>query len=132
MPVPFTADVNFMRCDLQGVMDPDQFSYETILGIMPFLGDKAARIKYKCTSPNHAMMFVGVDVDENDDPIRYLVLNSWGTKNNMRKGLYVMSQKWFEEYVFEVTLPPIENESVPDFKECCIELKPWDVFSVVA
>lgn len=131
MPVPFTADVNFMRCDRRGVMDPDQFSYETMLGIVPFLGDKAERIKYKCTSPNHAMMFVGVDVDENDNPIRYLVLNSWGTKNNMRKGLYVMSQKWFEEYVFEVTLPPMENVSVPDSTEC-IHLKPWDVFSVVA
>ena len=54
---------------------------------------------------NHAMAFVGVDVDEDGHTTRrWRVENSWGDKI-ADKGYFTMSDDWFTEYVYEVAVP---------------------------
>lgn len=48
------------------------------------------------------MTLVGVDED-NGDVRQWKVENSWGEKV-AKKGYYIMSQDWFEEYVYEVVV----------------------------
>jgi hypothetical protein len=51
------------------------------------------------SAPNHAMVITAVHLDAAGKPVRYKVENSWGPDVG-DKGYFVMSDKWFEEYVF--------------------------------
>lgn len=46
----------------------------------------------------HAMVISAVHLDESGKPVRYKVENSWGEEPG-EKGWFVMTDKWFEEYV---------------------------------
>ena len=102
--VPFTADVNHARHDEFGILDPECFSHESLLGVSQVSVDKAANMETFATTPNHAMLFVGVGTVSNGDVVPgYHVLNSWGD-GGVRKGFFLMSDKWFDAFVFEVAL----------------------------
>ena len=51
----------------------------------------------------HAMALTGVDLDDQGRPRRWKVENSWGDKVG-DKGYFVMSDRWFDEYMFEVVI----------------------------
>jgi len=82
---------------------------------------------------NHAMVFTGVDLDDQDRPIKWRVENSWGDKPG-NKGFMVMTDRWFDEYNYEVAvekkylsaelLKVLEMEPVP--------LPPWDPMGALA
>jgi bleomycin hydrolase len=57
----------------------------------------------------HAMVFTGVDLDEHDRARKWRVENSWGDKNG-DKGFMVMTDRWFDEYNYEVV---VEKQYVP-------------------
>ena len=62
--------------------------------------DKADRLRTGVGEVSHAMTLVGVDEDQGD--IRqWKVENSWGEKSGS-KGYFVMSNEWFNDYVYEV------------------------------
>lgn len=64
--------------------------------------DKADRLRTGVGEVSHAMTLVGVDEDQGD--IRqWKVENSWGEKSGS-KGYFVMSNKWFNDYVYEVVV----------------------------
>ncbi|NLZ56356.1 MAG: C1 family peptidase, partial [Clostridiaceae bacterium] len=68
-PVWFGCDVGkFLQRDM-GIMDLDIFNFEQTLGAMPEF-DKAARLDYGHSLLTHAMVFTGVDLDENGKPIK--------------------------------------------------------------
>ena len=62
---------------------------------------KQDRLTYRASFCNHAMTFTGVNLDEKGTPNRFKVENSWG-KDNGNDGFFVMSDKWFDEYVYEI------------------------------
>ena len=56
------------------------------------------------------MLFTGVDLNSQDKPVKWRVENSWGTKGG-EKGYNIMSDKWFDEYNYEVV---VHKNHLPD------------------
>lgn len=50
------------------------------------------------------MVISGVHLDASGKPIRYKVENSWGDAAG-DKGYFVMTDAWFEEFVYQVVVP---------------------------
>ena len=132
-PVWFGCDVSkhFHR-DL-GVMDIDLFDYDSFYDIN-FGMNKAARLEYGDSQMTHAMLFTGVDLNSNNEPIKWRVENSWGTKGG-EKGYNIMSDKWFDEYNYEVVIHKshLPEKLVDLFQnKDAIHLDPWDPMGALA
>lgn len=81
----------------------------------------------------HAMVFMGVDLDEKGNPTRWRVENSWG-KETGKEGYMVMSDKWFDEFVYQVV---VNKKYLPEaiqkeWEQEPIPLKPWDPMGSLA
>ncbi|MGO2978550.1 MAG: C1 family peptidase, partial [Leuconostoc mesenteroides] len=61
---------------------------------------KAQRLDYGESLMTHAMVLTGVDLDENDQPTKWKVENSWGEKVG-KKGYFTMSDDWMSEYAYQ-------------------------------
>jgi bleomycin hydrolase len=131
-PVWFGCDVGkSLEKDL-GIMALDTYDYELVYGT-GFKSDKAERVDYGQSLMTHAMVFTGVDLDENGKPIKWRVENSWGDKLG-DKGFMVMSDAWFEEFMYEVV---IDKQFVPDEVVALLDtepivLPPWDPMGALA
>ena len=87
-----------------GAWATDLFEYGEVYGV-EFDMDKEQRVRFADSAMNHAMAFVGVDVDDDGTTTRrWRVENSWGTKI-ADKGYFTMADDWFDQYVFEVAVP---------------------------
>ncbi|AYV34953.1 C1 family peptidase [Erysipelothrix rhusiopathiae] len=133
-PVWFGCDVGQMHDRDNGIMAKDAFDFKGVLNTELNL-DKAGRLDYGDSLMTHAMVFVGVNLDENGKPTRWNVENSWGTDRNARKGYYTMTDEWFDEYNYQVM---VDKKYVPkDYLEALesdevIELEPWDPMGALA
>ncbi len=70
-----------------GIMDSKQYNHDLLFGYSSEKAvklNKTERLIFKETSPNHAMIFTGVDLDENGNPIKWKVQNSHGENNNAK------------------------------------------------
>lgn len=131
-PVWFGCDVGKMSDRDWGIMDADLFKYEDTLG-EGFTMSKEERLDYSVSMLTHAMVFVGVDLDEAGNPINWKVENSWG-KDAGHEGFYSMSDEWFDQYNFQITVPKryIDPEYLTDYDEESILLDPWDPMGALA
>lgn len=130
-PVWFGCDVGKMfRRDL-GIWDAQLYELEALYDTR-FDLTKAERLLYSESAMTHAMLFTGVDVQD-DRPRRWRVENSWGEKDG-DKGFYTMNDSWFDEYVFEIAvrrdLLPAELRAALD--EEPIVLPAWDPMGALA
>ncbi len=101
-PVWFGCDVGKMFDRDLGLMDTDLYDFEGVYGV-GFHMSKAERLDYGASLMTHAMVFTGVDVDENDRPRKWRVENSWGDKAG-DKGFMLMTDAWFEQFNYEVVV----------------------------
>ena len=101
-PVWFGCDVGKYLHRSHGVMDTDLFAFDLFYDTQ-FTMDKATRLEYGESKMTHAMLFTGVDLDLNGNPVKWRVENSWGDRNG-EKGFYIMSDKWFDEFLYEVVV----------------------------
>ena len=121
----FGNDVLRQMARKTGFMDTELYTLDDLLGIDTTM-TKAERLATGVGMSSHDMAIVGVDEDRGE--IRqWKVENSWGDKSG-EKGYFVMSNDWFREYVYEVT---VKKEFVPkqilDLLETePVELDPWD------
>ena len=132
-PVWFGCDVSKHFHRELGVMDMDLFDYDSFYNL-EFGMDKAARLEYGDSQMTHAMLFTGVDLDSHNKPVKWRVENSWGTKGG-EKGYNIMSDKWFDEYNYEVVVHKnhLPDELVDLFNnEDAIHLDPWDPMGALA
>ena len=132
-PVWFGCDVGKHFHRELGVMDIDLFDFDSFYNIK-FGMDKADRLEYGDSQMTHAMLFTGVDIDSKNQPTKWRVENSWGTKGG-DKGYNIMTDKWFDEYNYEVV---VHKSCVPEslvnlYKmEEAIHLEPWDPMGSLA
>ena len=132
-PVWFGCDVGkHLHRDL-GVMDIDLFDYDSFYGL-DFGMNKADRLEYGDSQMTHAMLFTGVDLDKNNNPVKWRVENSWGIKGG-DKGYHIMTDKWFDEYNYEVV---VHKDCISDkflelyLNEEAVHLNPWDPMGALA
>ncbi|MDM8523521.1 C1 family peptidase [Desulfococcaceae bacterium HSG8] len=128
----FGCDVGKMLEREKGILDPNIYDYGLVYGI-PFNLDKAERLDYGHSRMTHAMVFTGVDLDEGNRPVRWRVENSWGTKVG-DKGYMVMSDGWFDEYLYEVIVSKkyLSPELLQALDTDPIVLPPWDPMGALA
>ena len=108
-----------------GYLDTELYQLDELFGINSQL-TKAERLATGIGTVSHAMTLVGVDEDHGD--IRqWKVENSWGDKIGA-KGFFVMSQDWFNDYVYEVVVHKkyLTKDQQALLTSTPVELDPWD------
>ena len=128
----FGCDVGKMRATEQGILDGELYDLELLYGTA-FRADKAERVSYGHSAMTHAMVFTGVDLDDGGQPLKWRVENSWGEKVG-EKGTFVMSDGWFDEYMFEVVVEKkyVPAEVLAALDEPPVVLPPWDPMGSLA
>lgn len=99
----FGADVSSMSLRKDGYLVDDIYNAEDLFDIA-LKDNKENALTYRCSFCNHAMTITGVNLDGEDKPNRWKVANSWGEENG-KKGYYIMSDSFFDRYVYEVFVP---------------------------
>ena len=127
----FGCDVGKMFHRELGLMDMDLYDYDALFGTK-FPMTKATRLEYGDSMMTHAMLFTGVDII-NGKSRRWRVENSWGVKGG-DKGYYLMTDKWFEEYNYEIV---VDKKYLPKrildlFNREPVKLSPWDPMGALA
>ncbi|QJG67263.1 C1 family peptidase [Mycoplasma phocoenae] len=122
----FACDVSQFIDVKTGILDSELFDYSNVLKPLYTLS-KSEQINTHMNIPNHAMNFVGVDLDENEQPIKWKVENSWGDEKG-RKGFFSMSDKWFEDFNFECVVDKkyVSEEYLKGLDMEPIIIDPWD------
>ena len=131
-PVWFGCDVGKCSERDSGIMDLDIRSLEDLLDTR-FTMTKAERLDYGQSLMTHAMVFQGVNLDENGKPNRWRVENSWG-KEPGKDGYYLMTDRWFDEYMYQVVVNKkyLTPEQLAAYNAEPIALEPWDPMGSLA
>jgi bleomycin hydrolase len=110
----------------------DLFDYAGVYGV-DLSTTKEERVRFGESAMTHAMLFTGVDLDEDGTARRWRVENSWGTENG-DKGFYTMDDSWFDEYMFEVV---VRKDRLPAELQSALQTQPlvlpaWDPMGALA
>ncbi|MCK4547728.1 MAG: C1 family peptidase [Candidatus Eisenbacteria sp.] len=126
-PVWFGCDVGkeHFRDKGAGMMKSGIYRYDAVYGV-DFSMTRKDRLLSSDGVPSHAMIFTGVDMRGND-PVKWLVENSWGTDYG-DDGMWMMSDQWFNDYVYGAV---IHRKYLPDEVLAMLDMKPivlppWD------
>ena len=122
----FSCDVGKYLLSKKGTLDINNFDYESLMGV-EFPMNKEQRVRTFASGSSHAMTLIAVDLDEEGNPKKWMVENSWGA-NSGWKGNLIMTDEWFEEYMFRVV---IDKKYIPADTLKLLEQKPvmlpsWD------
>ncbi len=101
-PMYFSCDVGkFFNRDA-GTLDLNNYDYEAVYGVK-FGMNKKQRMLSQQSGSTHGMVLCGVDTDENGNPTKWKLENSWG-KDNGNNGFLTMTDEWFTEYMFRLVI----------------------------
>ena len=134
VPVFFGSDVGKESSSDLGIMSCDLYNIKDIINIDDTM-DKATKLEYRESAMTHAMLFLGVNLDENWKANRWKVENSWGDKPG-NKGIFVLTDEWFSKYVYQVVVNKkhLKTEELEAYNEnkYYMELEPWDPMGTLA
>ena len=102
VPVFFGSDVGQESSRELGILSRNLYNIKDIINIKDTM-DKATKLEYRESAMTHAMMFLGVNLDENWKGNRWKVENSWGDSTG-NKGIYLLTDDWFNSYVYQVVI----------------------------
>ncbi len=130
-PVWFGSDVGKMYHRDKGILDSHLYDYGSLFNTK-FNLNKGQRLDYGESRLTHAMVLSGVDIKDNKT-VKWKVENSWG-KDPGDKGYFIMSDEWFDEYVYEVAINKkyFDNELLNVLTTEPEVLPPWDPMGAVA
>ena len=131
VPVFFGSDVGKFEDGKAGVLDPKRYDYDLAFNIS-FNLSKTQRLKARESQMTHAMVLTGVQI-EDDKPVRWRVMNSWG-EDAGSKGYFVASDKWMDEYTYQVVVEPsyVSKEIRDVLKQDAKVLPLWDPMGALA
>ena len=126
-PIWFVCDAGAFGARKEGVWDPDSVKYEAILGGFSTAMPKGKALEIGASSATHAMLLTGVHFDENGQPDRWKIENSWGEKVG-NKGYFVCSEKYFKDFVYEAVIDAqhLTLEQKEMLKKPAVFVNPWD------
>ncbi len=101
-PVWFACDVGEGSSRDLALLDDKLYDYESLLGVDTTMS-RYDRFVYGQATDSHAMVLKGVDLD-GEKVLLWRVENSWGKDSGNKKGMYSMTDGWFDEYVYEVVI----------------------------
>jgi bleomycin hydrolase len=104
----------------RGYCDTENFDYASLFSTT-FGMNKAQRISTFDSGSTHAMTLTAVDLDELGKPVKWKVENSWGASWGENGGCLIMSNRWFEEYMFRLV---VDMRYVPEQLKREYEQKP--------
>ncbi|MDF7640811.1 C1 family peptidase [Bifidobacterium sp. ESL0784] len=92
--------------------------------------DKANGLEYSDYPSNHAMTITGVNLDENGEPNRWKIENSWG-KSTGTDGYYVADGEWFDQFVTEVIIRKefLDDKTLKATQADPVVLDPWEALT---
>ncbi|MDA8193885.1 MAG: C1 family peptidase [Thermaerobacter sp.] len=130
-PVWFGCDVGQLSDRDSGVMAPELYDYEGVLGVSLDMS-KAEQLDYGESLMTHAMVLTGVNLVKGQ-PNRWKVENSWGPDRG-HQGFFVMSDQWFDRYLYQVV---VHRKYLPPDLDAAWErepliLPPWDPMGSLA
>ncbi|VVU95787.1 Peptidase C1-like family [seawater metagenome] len=141
-PVWFGCDVGKENLKSSCLMDKNILAYEEPLGVK-FNLTKKEKLIYKESLMTHAMVLSGCNIIEDNNSVcnkvsqkvnRWEVENSWGDRGPA-KGYCMITDKWFDEYVYEVLI----NKKYLNKEELYVieqeefqVLPPWDPLGALA
>lgn len=132
-PVWFGCDMGKFVDRVGGVMDIKYFDYGTAFDLS-FELSKSDSLRYGDGAMSHAMAFTGVHLENEGQPIRWRVENSWGETHG-EKGYFTMSDEWFNEHVYQVVVDKdlLSPELLVLMESGEVQaLPPWDPLGALA
>ncbi|HEM3587699.1 TPA: aminopeptidase C [Streptococcus suis] len=128
----FGSDVGQSSNRQTGIMATNTYDFSSGLGIH-FHQDKAGRLDYSESLMTHAMVLTGVDLDDNEQPLKWKVENSWGDKVG-DKGYFVASDSWMDEYTYQIVVRKefLTPEELAAYQAQPQVLAPWDPMGALA
>ncbi|BCP59173.1 C1 family peptidase [Streptococcus parasuis] len=128
----FGSDVGQSSNRQTGIMATNTYDFSSGLGIH-FHQDKAGRLDYSESLMTHAMVLTGVDLDDNEQPLKWKVENSWGDKVG-DKGYFVASDSWMDEYTYQIVVRKefLTPEELAAYQAQPQILAPWDPMGALA
>lgn len=128
----FGSDVGQSSNRQTGIMATNTYDFSSGLGIH-FHQNKAGRLDYSESLMTHAMVLTGVDLDDNEQPLKWKVENSWGDKVG-DKGYFVASDSWMDEYTYQIVVRKefLTPEELAAYQAQPQVLAPWDPMGALA
>lgn len=131
-PVWFGSDVGKRGERERGLWSTECYDYAGTFG-MDFTMTKGERLDYRESAMNHAMVITGVDLDENGQPMKWKIENSWSDEHG-EKGYYQMSADWFDQFVYQAVIHKkyLTQAQLAEAASEPIHLQPWDPMGTLA
>ncbi len=122
----FSCDVGKQLNRENGVLDVNNYDFMSLVDV-DFSMDKKERVMTFDSGSSHGMTLMGVDLDENGNPKKWLLENSWGPSSGF-EGHLIMTDKWFDEYMFRLVVDKkyVSKKVLDILKQKPTMLPPWD------
>ncbi len=127
------GEAMYASCDVgkylnrdKGILDPEMYDYESLLGVKLSM-DKKARILTRQSGSSHAMTLIACDTDDSDKPLKWEFENSWGASSG-NNGYLTFTDKWFDEYMFRVVIHKkyLDSKAISVLGQKAVKLPMWD------
>lgn len=130
-PVWFGSDCSKYGDRESGLWDDKSYNESDLLQI-DIKMTKEEMLDMRESAMNHAMIFTGVNLD-NNIPTKWKIENSWGD-DKANKGYYISTDTWFENYVYQAVINKkyLTKEEKEILNSDPIELYPWDPMGTLA
>lgn len=131
-PVWFACDVGKSHYGDKGILEEGIYDYPAVYNGINFHLTKQQQLELRDSSPNHAMVFTGVDTTDGV-AAKWKVENSWGSDKG-DNGYWTLYDDWFNQNVYIVA---VDSKYIPQEVLNILKTKPtllpaWDpMYSVI-